>query len=267
VSAIFLYVLALASRRFGVQVHAFCVLSNHFHLVVTDTQARLPAFAQFLGSLVARAVNVLLRRSEAFWAPGSFSAVALAGPEDVIAKTAYVLANPTAAGLVPTGSEWPGLWTGPDQIGTAVLRARRPEIFFRRKGALPDVAELVLVPPPGVGPLEGFRRAVADEVAELERGAHRRQAASGRTFLGVRRVLAQKPSERSRTAEVRGELKPRVAARDKWKRIEVLSRLIEFLRAYRAAWKEWRAGARDVVFPPGTYLLRVTHGVSCCVAV
>jgi putative transposase len=28
---VFLYLLAVAARRFGVVVHAYCVLSNHFH--------------------------------------------------------------------------------------------------------------------------------------------------------------------------------------------------------------------------------------------
>jgi hypothetical protein len=54
-----------------------------------------------------------------------------------------------------------------------------------------------------------------------------------------------------------------VAARDKWKRIEALCRLAEFADAYRKALTALRAGARDVVFPPGTYLMRVAHGVRC----
>jgi REP element-mobilizing transposase RayT len=41
-------------------VHAWCVLSNHYHLVVTDPDARLPAFMQYLDSLVARAMNASL---------------------------------------------------------------------------------------------------------------------------------------------------------------------------------------------------------------
>jgi len=31
VNEIFLYVLALAAQRYRVEVHGFCVLSNHFH--------------------------------------------------------------------------------------------------------------------------------------------------------------------------------------------------------------------------------------------
>ena len=69
IGAIFLYVLAVAARRFGIRVHAFCVLSNHYHLVVTDPGAQLPAFGQYLDSLVARATNASLGRWESFWAP------------------------------------------------------------------------------------------------------------------------------------------------------------------------------------------------------
>jgi hypothetical protein len=36
-----------------------------------------------------------------------------------------------------------------------------------------------------------------------------------------------------------------------------------FLRAYRAALAARRDGAPDVVFPAGTYQLRVEHGVRC----
>ena len=74
-NAIFKYVLAVAARRYHIQVHAYCVLSNHFHLVVTDPGARLPAFAQMLASLVARAMNASWGRWESFWAPSSYSAV------------------------------------------------------------------------------------------------------------------------------------------------------------------------------------------------
>src|SRR5574340_1339961 len=53
-NAIFLYVLAVAAERYRIAVHAFCVLSNHYHLLVTDPDARLPAFVQYLDALVAR---------------------------------------------------------------------------------------------------------------------------------------------------------------------------------------------------------------------
>jgi hypothetical protein len=47
----------------------------------------------------------------------------------------------------------------------------------------------------------------------------------GGRFLGAVQVLAQKPTDRPTSGEPRRGLNPRVAARDKWKRIEVLARL------------------------------------------
>ncbi len=58
--------------------------------------------------------------------------------------------------------------------------------------------------------------------------------------------------------EPRFGLNPRVAGRNKWKRIEALERLREFLTAYREAWRRLRDGVRDVVFPAGTWLLART---------
>jgi len=256
---VFLYLLAIAARRFGIEVHAYCVLSNHFHLVVTDPDARLPAFHQFLDSLVARALNASLGRWEAFWAPNSFSAVALASPSDVLDKAAYVLANPVAAGLVRRCREWPGLWSAPEQIGAGALVAQRPQQFFDPKGYLPETASLELTAPPGFESAEAFRDQLAAALAEREDQA--KEARQG--VVGVEQVLAQEPTGSPASGEPRRQLNPRVAARDKWKRIEALGRLVEFLRSYRAAWAARSRGMSDAVFPPGTYLLRVAHGVPC----
>jgi REP element-mobilizing transposase RayT len=265
-NGVFLYVLALAARRFGVRVHAFCVLSNHYHLVVTDPHAQLPAFSQYLDSLVARALNASLGRWEAFWAPASYSAVALSSPTDVADKAAYVLANPAAAGLVRRGREWPGLWSAPESIGGGPLRAIRPATFFRGDGYLPERVELELTAPPGFQSAEEFRDQVASALAALEERARRDREAEGRGVVGVARVLAQKPTARPASGEPRRALNPRIAARDKWKRIEALSRLVEFLVDYREAWRARRAGATGVLFPAGTYLMRVAHGAACVAA-
>ena len=263
-SEIFLYVLAIAARRYGVLVHAFCVLSNHAHLVLTDRDGCLPAFMQYLDSLVARAVNASLGRFEAFWATdGSYSAVEPLDLSDVVAKTAYVLANPVAAGLVRRGTEWPGLWTAPEQIGSAKLVARRPKIFFNLKSHLPESVELELTTPPGFESAAEFRSLLSDALREIEERHQRDLVSEGRRFLGAARVLAQNPFARPPAGEPRFGLKPRIAARDKWKRIEGILRLRSFLRDYRQAWIERRAGAGNVRFPAGTYLLRILHGVQC----
>ncbi len=259
-NAVFLYLLAVAARRFGVEVHAFCVLSNHFHLVVTDPCAQLPAFHQFLDALLARALNASLGRWETFWAPNSYSAVTLTSPSDILDKAAYVLANPVAAGLVRAGRLWPGLWSAPEWIGGEALEVHRPKLFFDEKGVLPERASLRLTPPAGFTSAEAFRDELAAALSEREARASLDTPGG---FVGVARVLAQKATGRPAPGEPRRALNPRVAAKDKWKRIEALGRLVTFIRSYRSAWAARRAGRPNVTFPLGTYLLRVLHGVPC----
>jgi REP element-mobilizing transposase RayT len=263
-SEIVLYVLALAAQRYGVCVHAFCVLSNHVHLVITDVEGRLPAFMQYFDSLVARAVNAALGRFEGFWAAaGSYSAVEPLDASDVLAKIAYVLANPVAAGLVKRGAEWPGLWTGPEQIGTTTLTARKPKGFFDPKGYLPETVDLELTVPPCFASGDEFRAQLAAALSELEERHRQELASQGRRFLGAARAMAQSPFARPAPGEPRFALSPRIAARDKWKRIEGLFRMKRFEEQYREARARWCSGIRDAVFPVGTYLMRIMHGVQC----
>ncbi len=259
---IFLYILALAAERYRIAVHAFCVLSNHVHLVVTDPDANLPAFQQFLDGLVARAVNASLGRWEAFWAPDTYSAVRLVSPSDVVDKAAYTLANPVDAGLVASGSAWPGLWSAPDRIGGEPFVVERPKHFFDPKGGLPDRATLQLAMPRGFASVERFRGELEGALERRESDARSRYKGRG-GFLGVARVLRQKAFARPAPGEPRRGLNPRIASRDKWKRIEALGRFVEFLRTYRAAWKARSAGDAGAVFPHGTYLMRVLHDVPC----
>jgi REP element-mobilizing transposase RayT len=262
-NGIFLYLLAVAAHRYGIQLHAYCVLSNHFHLVLTDPDARLPAFEQFLDALVARAVNASLGRWESFWAPSSYSAVALASPDDILDKTAYLLANPAAAGLVRTGREWPGLWSAPETIGGEPVEVARPKVFFSPSGTMPDKVPLQLTAPPGFASPSDFVSRLEEAWARKEAEAAAAVAERGAEFIGARRVLAQRPTARPGPGEPRRKLNPRVACRDKWKRIEALARLTGFLSAYRKARALWIDGVAGVVFPAGTYLLRVAFQVPC----
>jgi REP element-mobilizing transposase RayT len=265
---LFGYLLAVAAQRYGVAIHAACVMSNHFHLVLTDRTGRLPAFHQYLDSLVARSMNSLLGRWEHFWAPSSYNAVALEGPDDIVDKVAYVLANPVAAGLVRRSHQWPGLRLDPEQIDSPLLEFHRPSHFFRNKSAggraaMPDHAALVLVAPPGFASSCAFQRAVRSALHVRESIAARQIISASRNFVGATTVMHQRTSTRPRDSEPRRALRPRVASLDKVRRIQALGHLVAFLEAYRRAFAAWRAGDLEVVFPRGTYLMRVLHGVRC----
>lgn len=264
-NAIFAYILAVAAARFGVLVHAYCVLSTHFHLVVTDPKARLPEFHQFLDGLVARAMNRALGRWESFWDPDSYSAVRLEDDASILEKVVYTLANPVAAGLVEHTRDWPGLWSDPRLMGGETVSIERPSGFFREDGPMPAVAQLQLTVPP---PFEGNARFVEDVIEALrgaEESARAELSREGRAVAGAARVRAEDPFARPASREPRRALSPAVATRDASLRRESLRRIAEFRRAYSEALRSWRDGVRDALFPHGTWLMRVQHS-ACCAA-
>jgi len=87
---------------------------------------------------------------------------------------------------------------------------------------------------------------------ELEREAER--ARTGRRVLGRRAVFAQSWRDYPTSVEPRRNLRPRVATRGKWARIEALMRNRAFVVEYASARERWRNGIA-AVFPAGTYWL------------
>lgn len=264
INQIFRFCLAYAAQRYRIRIHNFSVLSNHFHIVATDDHGTLPQFMHWLDEYVAKCCNLHLGRWETFWAPGSYSAVRLLDRDDIVAKMVYVYTNPVDAGLVATAREWPGARSLPEDLARPPAEIERPRGFFREKGPLPDRAVLRLSVP------DALTETTDDPVELLERAVHEREQeiqlrfrAEGRRFLGWRRVLAQSPFGRPESAAQRRNLNPRIAARDKWRRIETLQRLKDFLDAYRRARRRYLEGDRSVLFPWGTYGMRVRLGVMC----
>ncbi len=264
VNQVVLYLLAHAAERFLIDVHCYCVLSNHYHLIVTDRLGNLPAFTQLLNCLVARALNAYYGRRENVWTPGSYSAVTLVGEEDVIDKTVYVLANPVAAGLVSHGDEWPGLRSSPQDFGTC-REIIRPAFFFQDNGSMPDRVSLNISAPPLQSGLsqEQLTSLVEKNLESKEADIRNDMDRRGRRFAGVRAVRRQSPLARPGNAEPYRKLNPRFACRDKERRIDALLKYKRFLREYRSALTEFCAGLREALFPFGTYWMRVHFAARC----
>ena len=132
---------------------------------------------------------------------------------------------------------------------------------------MPDSVRLVFAKPRGFEQLSApeFAALVLERVRQVEETGGRRAASEGNPRSWAQGVLDQRWSERPVSREPRRELSPRVAARSKWSRIEAILRNKAFRDAYLQARALFVKGARDVLFPAGTYWLR-RFAQALCVA-
>lgn len=264
ITQLVLYSLAVSAHRFGIHVHALCVMSTHIHLVITDVRGLLPRFLQFFHRLIALGTKVLRAWEGPVWDHEPTSAVRLLTEEAVVEKIAYVLANPVAAGLVEHARDWPGAKVLVDELGRGVLRARRPDVYFDPTNPQwPEEATLALSLPPEVvdDAAENFRQRVGAELARQEAHA---LGERGAEVLGADGASNVSPYDRATRSEpVRGR-NPTFAVGHG--QATAWHRAVAAVRAFRAAYRDalarWRTGVRNVVFPAGTWLMRVLHGVT-----
>lgn len=103
-------------------LHAFCIMSNHVHVVFeplsrsewysdfsgSERQSDLPKIMQSLKRHTARQSNLILNKEGAFWQDESYDHV-IRDSEEYIRIIQYILENPVKAGLASKWDEWP--WT------------------------------------------------------------------------------------------------------------------------------------------------------------
>jgi putative transposase len=251
----FLYCLIEAALRFQIDIVVSCAMSNHHHTVIFDRWGRYPQFIERFHKLMARSQNALRGRWENFWSAGQTSVVRLVDREDVLRKAVYAATNPVKDLLVERVQQWPGVNTLSALVRGTTLKASLPRHFFRRGKAMPESVELKMALPPELGPSETFIAELSSRVGDVERAVLAERLSSGRSILGRRQVLRQKWNARPATSEPRRALSPRVAAHDKWRRIETLLEDRMWRRAYADARASWLEG-RPALFPTGTYWLR-----------
>ena len=101
----FLGLLAYVVHRYGWDCHAFCLMPNHYHLVIETARENMSNGFQRLNGIHAQGFNAKHKRwghlfGERFWC-GALE-------EDDLERTClYVMDNPVRAGLCERSSDWP----------------------------------------------------------------------------------------------------------------------------------------------------------------
>ncbi len=111
-----LNLLAVSAPKFAVEIHAFVLMSNHFHLLVTPkTEDGLPHLMQAVGRSYVRYFNGAQKRSGTLW-EGRYKSTLIQTDLYLLACMAYIDLNPVRAGLVAQARDYPwssfGHYTG-----------------------------------------------------------------------------------------------------------------------------------------------------------
>jgi len=112
VKEMFLETLVRAKSKFDFQVEHFCIMGNHFHLLIVPGKGcSLSRVMQWIMSVFAMAWNRLRGLTGHVWGERFFSRV-IASASVFAQVFQYISLNPVQAGLVRSPEEWPysALW-------------------------------------------------------------------------------------------------------------------------------------------------------------
>ena len=183
--AALLQLLAENAVRFEVAVHAYVLMSNHFHLLATPaTVDGLPQMMQAVGRRYVRYFNDRQGRSGTLW-EGRYRSTVIDTDRYLLACMVYLDLNPVRAGLVERSEQYP--WSSHRHyLGLAQDKLITPHSLFWALGNTPfaregQYAELVRA---GLGAgqqqaltdsaLSGWVLGDADFVADLQKRTQRR---------------------------------------------------------------------------------------------
>jgi putative transposase len=264
-NSVFEYCLAEAAERYGIAVIAWMVMSNHYHMVIVDPEARVSEFMGRFHALVAKNLNRHWRRWENFWSVEQACVTKLVNEEDVIDKVVYTLTNPVKDKLVKRVEDWPGssswkhLRIQPEKLAPIL----RPKGFFRERGPMIGKVNLKTKAPTSTAiSISNWIAHVRAQVRDVEVRAENERRATGERVPPRAALTTISPFDTPKTHEPRRKLRPTIACKNKDDRIAAIREQKAFRAAYRSAWLQWVARIYTVVFPAGTWLMRM-RGALC----
>jgi REP element-mobilizing transposase RayT len=115
----FIHYLAELPVRFGLLVHAYALMPNHYHLLLESESANLSAGMAFLGGAYSQWLNAIHRAWDGPLFRGRFKSKLVIHDEHWYYLPIYLHLNPVRAGIVPTveQSHWTshGVYAGTEQ--------------------------------------------------------------------------------------------------------------------------------------------------------
>ena len=259
----FLYSLADAQRRTGIEVHSAVRVVTHHHTQVTLTDRNLNEFLRWFHGDMASAMNALLSREGYDRLSNVFDGrqtgvMRLFDVGAQLRQAVYDHLNPVAAGLVENARHMPGQHSDYRLWKAGGLRVPRPDVYFGKDR--PAELWLKLTPPPlMMAEFRGDVDAIVHRLTQTSQdftSAIRRERR--RPAMGAQRLRRLHPwSEPTTPAEPPGQACPafKIAA-------NLVGRVKRerrgWLERYRGAWKNTQRGV-PAVYPSGTDKMVTCH--------
>jgi REP element-mobilizing transposase RayT len=102
----FLEYLETAASRFSIRIHTFCLMTNHYHLLVETPEANLSRAIQWINVSYAVYFNIKRERHGHLF-QGRFKAVLVDADEYLKQLSRYIHLNPVRAKMVESASDYP----------------------------------------------------------------------------------------------------------------------------------------------------------------
>lgn len=102
----FLDILGEVVSRFGWICHAYCLMSNHYHLVIETPAPNLSKGMQLLNGMYTQRFNRAAKRSGHVF-QGRFKAILVEKESYLLELARYVVLNPVRARMVRSARAWP----------------------------------------------------------------------------------------------------------------------------------------------------------------
>jgi putative transposase len=173
------------AKKFDVAIHAYVLMSNHFHLLVTpQTQDGLPQMMQAVGRRYVRYFNDIQGRTGTLW-EGRYKSTLIQTDRYLMTCMAYIDLNPVRAGMVAQTRDY--LWSSHGHyIGQKVDHLITPHSLYWDLGNTPFAREAAYAELVNAGvstdqqqaltkaTLSGWALGEADFVNELQKKTRRR---------------------------------------------------------------------------------------------
>jgi putative transposase len=102
----FLEILRKARNRYNCIIYAYCLMDNHYHLLIETPDANLSQFMRQLNSVYTQRFNFNYKQTGHIF-EGRFKSIMVQKDLYLLELSRYIVLNPVRAGMVRAAKDWP----------------------------------------------------------------------------------------------------------------------------------------------------------------